>query len=59
MDFFIFEPHIEITDVPSMGTYQSKLRIMPHLAFKWFIFLVLRCLMLLHASLWTDDTELA
>lgn len=56
---FIFEPPIEITDVPSMETYQSKLRIMPHLVFKRFIFLVLRCLILLNASLWTDATEFA
>lgn len=59
MAFFIFEAPIEITDVPSMGTYQSKLRIMPHLAFQWFIFLVLRCLILLYASLWTDAIEFA
>lgn len=45
-----------ITDVPGMGTYHSSLRIMPHLSFKWFLFhLFLRRLILLYASLWTEE----
>lgn len=38
MAFFIFESSTEITYVPSMRTYQSKLRIMPDLAFKSYFF---------------------
>lgn len=34
MAFFIFESPIEKIYVPSMRTYQSKLRIMPDLGFK-------------------------
>lgn len=59
MAFFIFESPIEITDVPSMWTYQSKLRIMPRLAIKWFIFLFPKCLILLYILLLTDATEFA